>query len=141
MMQARKTVKLNMNRGCLRMQARGDGLPKWHKELMAATVRAASIRRQVRPPADLATGVFRLSRRIIAELEVMRRQQARKRSRAMDRGLPQSSNRMVLFKHCSLLSGAHCSGGHSWHLVGSGKKKQHRNKENQNKHKQTKTGM
>lgn len=124
-MQARKTVKLNMNRGCLRMQARGVGLPKWHKELMAATVKAASIRRQVRPPADLATGVFRLSRRIIAELEVMRRQQARKRSRAMDRGSSQASSRTVLFKHCSLLSGAHWSGRQSWHLVGSEEEKQH----------------
>lgn len=81
------------------MQARGDGWPKWHKELMAAAVRAASIRRQVRPPADLATGVFRLSRRITAELEVMRRQLARKKSRAMARGSSQVSSRTDLFRH------------------------------------------
>lgn len=81
------------------MQARGDGWPKWHKELMAAAVRAASIRRQVRPPADLATGVFRLSRRITAELEVMRRQLARKKSRAMARGSSQASSRTDLFRH------------------------------------------
>lgn len=112
-MQARHTVKLKMNRGCFRMQARGDGRPKWHKELMAAAVRAASIRRQVRPPADLATGVFRLSRRIIAELEVMRTQLARKKSRAMERGLSQASSRTVLPRHCSLFFGDHCSGRHS----------------------------
>ena len=99
MMQARHTEKLKMNRDCLRIQAKGDGWPKWHKELMAAAVRAASIRRQVRPPADLATGVFRLSRRITAELDVMRRQVARKRSRAMERGESQASIKTVLFRH------------------------------------------
>lgn len=118
-MQARHTVKLNVNRGCLRMQARGDGWPKWHKELMAAAVRAASIRRQVRPPADLATGVFMLSRRITAAPEVMRRQQARKKSRAIDRGWSHSRSRGVLFRQRSLLLGAHSSGRQSWHLVGS----------------------
>lgn len=128
-MQARHTVKLKMNRGCLRKQARGDGWPKWHKELMAAAVRAASIRRQVRPPADLATGVFRLSRRIIAELEIMIRQMAKNKSRAIERGLSQASSRTVLFRHCSLLLGAHSSGRHSWHVVGSEEEKQHRNKE------------
>lgn len=118
-MQARHTVKLKINRGCLRMQARADGWPKWHKELMAATVRAASISRQVRPPADLATGVFRLRRRITAELEVMRRQVAIKKSRAMERGSSQASSRTVLSRHCSLLGRAHCSGRHDWHTVGS----------------------
>lgn len=116
-MQARHTVKLNVNRGCLRMQARGDGWPKWHKELMAAAVRAASIRRQLRPPADLATGVFMLSRRMAAEPEVMRRQQARKNSRATDRGWSHSSSRGVLFRQRSLLLGAHSSGGQFWHVV------------------------
>lgn len=119
MMQARHTVKLKVNRGCLRMQARGDGWPKWHKELMAAAVSAASIRRQVRPPADLATGVLMLSRRIKAALEVMRRQQARKNSRATDRGWSHSSSSGVLFRQRSLLSGAHSSRRQSWHLVGS----------------------
>lgn len=128
-MQARHTVKLKMNRGCLRMQAKGDGRPKWHKELMAAAVSAASIRRQVRPPADLATGVLRLSRRIIAELEVMRTQLARKKSRAMERGLSQSSSRMVLLRHCSLSSGDHSSGRQTWHTVGSEEEKQLRNEE------------
>lgn len=124
-MQARHTVKLNTNRGCLRMQARGDGWPKWHKELMAAAVRAASISRQVRPPADLATGVFRLNRRIVIELEIIRRQQARKKSRAMERGSSQASSRTVLFRHCSLLLGAHSSRRHSWHVVGSEKNRKH----------------
>lgn len=123
-MQARHTVKLKMNRGCLRRQARGDGCPKWHKELMAAAVRAASISRQVRPPADLATGVFRLSRRISAVLQVMRRQAARKKSRAMERGSSQASSRTVLFRHRSLLGGAHCSGRHGWQRVDSEEDKQ-----------------
>lgn len=127
-MQARHTVKLKLNRGCLRRQARGDGWPKWHKELMAAAVMAASISRQVRPPADLATGVFRLSRRISAVLEVMRTQAARKTSRAMERGLSQASSRTVLLRHSSLPAGAHCSGRHCWHLVDSEEEKQHRNK-------------
>lgn len=118
-MQARHTVKLKVNRGCLRMQARGDGWPKWHKELMAAAVRAASIRRQVRPPADLATGVLMLSRRITAELEVMRRQQARKTSRATDRGWSHSSSSGVLSRQRSLPLGAHSSRRHFWHVVGS----------------------
>lgn len=131
LIQARHTVKLMMNRGCLRKQARGDGWPKWHKELMAAAVRAASIRRQVRPPADLATGVFRLSRRIIAELEVIRRQLAKNKSRVIERGLSQASSRTVLFRHRSLLLGAHSSGRHSWHVVGSEEETQHREKKRQ----------
>lgn len=124
-MQARHTVKLSMNRDCLKMQARGDGWPKWHKELMVAAVRAASIRRQVRPPADLATGVFRLSRRIIAVPKIMRRQVAKKKSRAMERGASHSSSRTVLFRHCSLLGGAHCSGRHGWQITGSKEEKKH----------------
>jgi len=118
-MHARHTEKLMVNRGCLRMQASGDGWPKWHKVLKAAAVSAASIKRQVRPPADLPTGVFRLSRRIIAVLEVKRRQVAKKKSRAMERGLSQASSSTVLFRHCSLFGGAHCSGGHDWHSVSS----------------------
>lgn len=125
-MQARHTVKLTMNRSCLRIQARGDGWPKWHKELSAAAVRAASIRRQVRPPADLATGVFRLSRRIIAELEVMRRQAARKKSSATERGASHASSRTVLSRHRSLPEGAHCSGRHGWHVVDSEGERQRR---------------
>lgn len=109
-MQAKHTEKLMVNRGCFRTQARGDGWPKWHKVLRAATVRAASIRRQVRPPADLATGVCRLIRRIMAVLEVRRRQVAKKKRRAMERGWSQSSSITVLFKHSSLDGGAHCSG-------------------------------
>jgi len=127
-MQARHTVKLNMYRSCLRIQARGDGSPKWHKELIAAAVRAASIRRQVRPPADLATGVFRLSRRSIAEQEVMRIQAARNKSRAMERGLSQASSRTVLFRHCTLPGGAHSSGRHGWHVMDSEEERQHRYK-------------
>lgn len=135
--QARHTVKLMVNRGCLRKQARGDGWPKWHKELMAAAVRAASIRRQVRPPADLATGVFRLSRRIIAELEVIRRQLAKNKSRVIERGLSQASSRTVLFRHWSLPLGAHSSGRHSWHVVGSGEETQDRQKERERNGMQT----
>lgn len=118
-MHARHTVKLTMNRGCFRIHAREDGGPKWHKELRVAAVRAASIRRQVRPPADLATGVLRLTSRMTAKLRVMRRQVARKKSRAMERGASQASSRTVLFKQWSLIGGDHCSGRHGWHIVGS----------------------
>lgn len=120
-MQARHTEKLTVKRGCFRMQPSGDGSPKWHKVLKAATVSAASIRRQVRPPADLATGVFRLTRRITAVLEVKRRQVAKKKRRAMERGSSQASSSTVLLRHCSLVGGAHCSGRHGWHSVGSEK--------------------
>lgn len=106
-----------MKSGCLRRQPVRDGLLKWHSVLEVATVRDASISRQVFPPADFTTGVLRLNRKMRAVPRVRNRVTPRYMSRAVVSGVPHDRYSSALFSHVSLSASDQSSLAHAWQLV------------------------
>lgn len=114
---ARQTVMLMMKRGCLRRQPIWEGFPKWHSVLQEATVRDASISRQIFPPADFTTGVLRFNRKIRAVLMVRNRVTDRNASRAIESKEFHGRYSSVLLTHASLSDSDHSSRAQRWQLV------------------------